>query len=85
MVAMERSGRGSSPNTEAVVSSTSSRGIEGVFPSLRRVARAEARQGGMNPSDKMAIENITVTAQALTLGAQGRPVTVDDLCGLHQS
>ena len=59
--------------------------IEGVFPSLRRVARAEARQGGLTPSDKMAIGNITVTSQAVMLGAKKRPVTVDDLCGLHRS
>lgn len=59
--------------------------IEGVFPSLRRVARAEARQSGLAPSDKMAIGNITVTAQALRLGAKMRPVTVDDLCSLHRS
>ena len=65
--------------------SVASSRIEGVFPSLRRVARAETRQGGLNPSDRMAIGNITVTAQALTLGAQARPVTVDDLCGLHRS
>ena len=67
------------------VESVASSRIEGVFPSLRRVARAEARQAGLNPSDRMAIGNITVTAQALTLGAQPRPVTVDDLCELHRS
>ena len=71
MVTMERPDRGSSPNTEAAVSSTSSGGIEGVFPSLRRVARADTRQGGKNPSDKLAIGNITLTAQALAFGAQG--------------
>ncbi len=65
--------------------SVASSRIEGVFPSLRRVARAEARQSGLAPSDKMAIGNITVTAQALVLGKQARPVTVDDLCGLHRS
>ena len=65
--------------------SVASSRIEGVFPSLRRVARAEARQAGLNPSDKMAVGNVTVTAQALTSGAQARPVTVDDLCGLHRS
>ena len=59
--------------------------IEGVFPSMRRVARAEARQSGLAPPDKMAIGNITVTAQALMLGAKTRPVTVDDLCSLHRS
>ena len=65
--------------------SVASSRIEGVFPSLRRIARAEARQGGLNPSDGMAIGNITVTAQALMLGANTRPVTVDDLCGLHRT
>ena len=65
--------------------SVASSRIEGVFPSLRRVARAEARQSGLAQPDKMAIGNITVTAQALMLGARTRPVTVDDLCGLHRS
>ena len=65
--------------------SVASSRIEGVFPSLRRIARAEARQGGLSSTDRMAIGNISVTARAVAMGARARPITVDDLCGLHRS
>ena len=64
--------------------SVASSRIEGVFPSLRRIAGAEARQTGLNPTDRMAMGNISVTAHALAMGARERPITVDDLCGLHR-
>ena len=64
--------------------SVASSRIEGVFPSLRRIARAGARQGGLRSPDRMALGNISVTAEASALGALGRPVTVADLCELHR-
>ena len=67
--------------------STASSTIEGVHPSARRLARAEAQlslfKDPPTPSDLEALRNITATELALELGAAGRNVTLDDLLSLH--
>ena len=69
--------------TESAASST----IEGVRPSARRLARAEAQfaLGGQRPpyQDREALGNVSATRLALEVGAAGRAVTVDDVCSMH--
>lgn len=68
---------------ESAASST----IEGVQPSARRLARAEAQLqlGGPRPrhGDLEALGNISATRLALELGAEQRAVTVNDICRVH--
>ena len=68
---------------ESAASST----IEGVRPSARRLARAEAQFdfGGQPPpyQDREALGNVSATRLALEIGAAGRTVTVEDLCSIH--
>ena len=68
---------------ESAASST----IEGVRPSARRLARAEAQLalGGQRPlyQDLEALGNVSATRLALEIGAVGRAVTIDDVCSIH--
>ena len=68
---------------ESAASST----IEGVRPSARRLARAEAQLalGGQPPpyQDREALGNVSATRLALEIGAAGRTVTIEDLCSIH--
>lgn len=68
---------------ESAASST----IEGVHPSARRLARAEARSRLFRetppPGDLEALRNIAATEQAIEIGARGRDVTADDLLAVH--
>ena len=68
---------------ESAASST----IEGVRPSARRLARAEAQQalGGQRPpyQDSEALGNVSATRLALEIGAAGRAVVIGDVCSIH--
>ena len=68
---------------ESAASST----IEGVRPSARWLARAEAQfaLGGQRPpyQDLEALGNVSATRLALEIGAAGWAVTVDDVCSIH--
>ena len=68
---------------ESAASST----IEGVRPSARRLARAEAQfaLGGRRPpyQDLEALGNVAATRLALEIGAAHRAVTIDDVCSVH--
>ena len=68
---------------ESAASST----IEGVRPSARRLARAEAQLalGGQPPpyQDREALGNVSATRLALEMGAAGGTVTIEDLCSIH--
>ncbi len=70
--------------SESIGSST----IEGVSPSLRRVARLEAAsKGGYQGSDRSALEalgNVRSTELAVALGKQSIPLSMHDLLDLHQ-
>jgi len=61
--------------------------IEGVTPSLRRVARAEAvAEDGGDPHDDAAREalgNIAATRLAAEVGDAGGPIAGDDLLAVH--
>ena len=61
--------------------------IEGIHPSARRLARAEARltSGGERPRDPdiEALRNIRAVEHALAVAAQARPVTVADIGDIH--
>lgn len=69
---------------ESAASST----IEGVHPSARRLARAEARLAlwGEQPraADLEALQNIAAVEHALRIAAEGRTVTVDDVTDIHR-
>lgn len=69
--------------SESVGSST----IEGVNPSLRRVARAEVvTRGGGDPQDDAANEaigSIVATRLATEIGDSQGPITLDDLFAIH--
>ena len=71
--------------TESMASST----IEGIRPSARRVARAEAQLTlfGEEPADveMQALRNIGVTQHARQLVASGEHLTVDSLRQLHET
>lgn len=70
---------------ESAASST----IEGIRPSARRLARAEAQLvlGGQQPrhGDREALGNISATRLALEIGSttRGRTLTLDDVCSVH--
>ena len=68
---------------ESAASST----IEGVRPSARHLARAEAQLdlGGPRPrlDDLEALGNISATRLALEIGAASRTVTINDVCEIH--
>ena len=70
---------------ESAASST----IEGIRPSARRLARAEAQLAlaGQRPPyrDLEALGNVSATRRALEIGAACRTVTVDDLCSIHSA
>lgn len=61
--------------------------IEGVQPSARRMARAEAQmslwQEQPRPGDLEALRNIAATETALRIGSAPGPVTADDICAIH--
>ena len=67
--------------------STASSTIEGVHPSARRLARAEAQLSLFDDppksSDLEALRNITATELALDLGASGRVFLLEDLLSIH--
>ncbi len=69
--------------------SIASSSIEGIRPSARRVARAEARLalfGQRSADDEMqALRNISVTAHARELAASGAALSVDSLRRLHET
>ena len=69
--------------------SIASSSIEGIRPSARRVARAEARLalfGQQSADDEMqALRNISVTAHARELAASGAALSVDSLRRLHET
>ena len=69
--------------------SIASSSIEGIRPSARRVARAEARLAlfGEQPADDemQALRNIGVTAHARDLAASGAALSVDGLRQLHET
>ena len=68
---------------ESAASST----IEGVRPSARRLARAEAMLavGGRPPrgDDGEALRNILATEHALEIGSAARPIAREDICAIH--
>lgn len=68
---------------ESAASST----IEGVYPSARRLARAEAqlRLFGetAKPQDQEALRNIFATDKATEIADRGTAVTVDDIRDIH--
>ena len=70
--------------SESLGSST----IEGVSPSIRRVARAEAvSQIGESPKDSVAMEavgNIKANELALKIGDRGNPIAVEDVLKIHK-
>lgn len=70
---------------ESAASST----IEGIRPSARRLARAEARlslwQEQPRSQDFEALRNISATEVALRIGATPGPVTVRDVCAIHRA
>ncbi|MDE0269064.1 MAG: Fic family protein [Acidimicrobiaceae bacterium] len=70
---------------ESAASST----IEGIRPSARRLARAEAQLalGKQRPryGDLEALGNISATRLAVKTGAENRAVTIDDICAIHAS
>ncbi len=67
--------------------SAASTTIEGIHPSARRLARAEARLAfdGERPRDPdiEALRNIRAVERALAVAAQARPVTVADIGEIH--
>lgn len=69
--------------------SIASSSIEGIRPSARRVARAEARLalfGERSAGDEMqALRNIGVTTHARNLAASGAALSVDRLRQLHET
>ena len=70
---------------ESAASST----IEGVRPSARRLARAEAQlslwQEQPRSQDLEALRNIEATEHALGIGSSAGPVTVEDIFSLHRT
>ena len=69
--------------------SIASSSIEGIRPSARKVARAEARLAlfGQQPADNemQALRNISITAEARELAASGAALSVDGLRRLHET
>ncbi len=70
---------------ESAASST----IEGVRPSARRLARAEAQldlfEDRPKSADLEALRNISATDHALEIAASRRPITLDDVCAVHHT
>ena len=70
---------------ESAASST----IEGIRPSARRLARAEAQldlfEDRPKSADLEALRNISATDHALEIAAKGRPITLDDICAAHRT
>ena len=70
---------------ESAASST----IEGVRPSARRLARAEAQlnlfEDRPKSADLEALRNVSATDRALEIAVEARPVAVDDICSIHSS
>ena len=70
---------------ESAASST----IEGVRPSARRLARAEAQlslwQVQPRSQDSEALRNIEATEHALRIGSAPGPVTMDDIFSIHRA
>ena len=70
---------------ESAASST----IEGVRPSARRLARAEAQlslwQEQPRSQDLEALRNIEATEHALGIGSSPGPVTVEDILSIHRT
>ena len=70
---------------ESAASST----IEGVRPSARRLARAEAQldlfEDRPKSADLEALRNISATDHALEVAALRRPITLDDICAVHRT
>ena len=68
---------------ESAASST----IEGVRPSARRLARAEAQlslwQEQPRSQDLEALRNISATELALRIGSVPGPVMMEDICSIH--
>ena len=68
--------------------SAASTTIEGIHPSARRLARAEARLElwGDSPrdADLEALRNIRAVEHALAVAAAGRPLTVSDITDIHR-
>ncbi|WP_420617688.1 Fic family protein [Candidatus Poriferisocius sp.] len=69
---------------ESAASST----IEGVHPSARRLARAEAQLGLFGeqprPNDLEALRNVNAFDHALEIAAENRPLTVEDIASVHR-
>ena len=67
--------------------SASSSTIEGVHPSARRLARAEAQLSLFGeeprPNDQEALRNIFATEKAMEIADRGSPVTLSDIQGIH--
>ena len=63
--------------------------IEGVQPSARRIARAEAQlslwQEQPRLGDLEALRNIAATEMALQIGSASGPVTGEDICAIHRA
>ena len=70
---------------ESAASST----IEGVHPSARRLARAEAQLSlfGEQPrqNDIEALRNIIAFEHAMSVASQNSPITVDDIASVHHA
>lgn len=77
-----------SPVSDWLISHTegaSSTTVEGVHPSLRRLARSEATGEGRQP-EKAALRNIAATEQALRIGSDAsRPFAVEDIRAVHET
>lgn len=77
-----------SPVSDWLISHTegaSSTTVEGVHPSLRRLARSEATGEGRQP-EKTALRNIAATELALRIGSDaGRPFEIEDICAVHET
>lgn len=77
-----------SPVSDWLISHTegaSSTTVEGVHPSLRRLARSEATGEGRQP-EKAALRNIAATELALRIGSDaGRPLAAEDICAVHET
>ena len=69
---------------ESAASST----IEGVHPSARRLARAEAQLNLFGeqprPDDREALRNIAAVEHALAIASEARPLTAADIASVHR-
>ena len=70
---------------ESAASST----IEGVYPSARRLARAEAQLGLFGeqprPNDIEALRNVAAFEHALEIAAHDRPLAIEDVVSVHRT